>query len=336
MKRLSIVILNWNGRRFLERFLPSLTQSLPDYAEVVIADNASTDDSIDFLATHYPGIRVLRNERNEGFSRGYNLAMEQVNSEYFCLLNSDIEVTDHWIEPIIEMMDANETIAVVQPKIRSFAQPEMFEYAGASGGFIDKYGYPFCRGRVFSTLEKDNGQYDESIDIFWATGAAMFVRRDVYRTMGGLDEDFFAHMEEIDFCWRIKNAGFKIKVCPASVVLHVGGGTLPKNNSFKTFLNFRNNLFLLLKNLPENRLTKTLILRFFLDQVAALFFLLQLHIKDFCAVYKAMFAFAKNFKKCKAKRNTMPKLAFTDVYDGSVVFLNYFKGKHHFNGTNFF
>jgi len=309
---------------------------LPDYAELVVADNASTDDSIAFMQENYPAVRILRNERNEGFARGYNLAMEQIDSEYFCLLNSDIEVTDHWIEPIIEMMDANEKIAVVQPKILSYSQPEMFEYAGASGGFIDKYGYPFCRGRVFSTLEKDEGQYNDPIDIFWATGAAMFVRSDVYRTMGGLDDDFFAHMEEIDFCWRIKNAGFKIKVCPQSVVLHVGGGTLPKNNSFKTYLNFRNNLFLLLKNLPEERLTRTFILRFFLDQIAAVFFLLQFHFKDFIAVYKAMFAFAKRFKQCKAQRNTMPKLAYTDVYDGSVVFLNYFKGKHHFDGTKFF
>lgn len=336
MIRLSVVILNWNGRKFLERFLPSLVRSLPDYAEVVVADNASSDDSLVFLQEHYPDIRILRNDRNEGFARGYNLAMEQIDSEYFCLLNSDIEVTDHWIEPVIEMMDANEKIAVVQPKILSYAQPEMFEYAGASGGFIDKYGYPFCRGRVFSTLEKDEGQYDDPIDIFWATGAAMFVRSDVYRTMGGLDGDFFAHMEEIDFCWRIKNAGFKIKVCPQSSVLHVGGGTLPKNNSFKTYLNFRNNLFLLLKNLPDNRIARTFALRFFLDQIAAVFFLLQFHVKDFIAVYKAMFSFAKHYKECKAKRNTMPKLAYTDVYDGSVVFLNYFKRKRHFNGQQFF
>ena len=335
MSKLAIVILNWNGKRFLERFLPTLLRTLPDYAEVVVCDNASKDDSVAFMEEHFPQVKLLLNERNEGFARGYNHALQRVEAKYYCLLNSDIEVTDGWIEPVIEQMDANEKIAAVQPKLRSFDRRDEFEYAGASGGYIDKYGYPFCRGRVFSNVEKDRGQYDDVIDIFWATGAAMFVRSDVYHLMEGLDGDFFAHMEEIDFCWRIKNLGYKIKVNPASVVYHIGGGTLPKNNSYKTFLNFRNSLYLLIKNLPEERLAKTLILRFFLDQVAAFSFLAQGHFKDFTAVYKAIFTFARTYKQFYAKRNTFPKLAFQDCYPESVVKLHYLKRKKIFDGKSF-
>jgi hypothetical protein len=335
MSKLAIVILNWNGKRFLERFLPTLLRTLPDYAEVVVCDNASKDDSVAFMEEHFPQVKLLLNDRNEGFARGYNLALQRVEAKYYCLLNSDIEVTDGWIEPVIEQMDANEKIAAVQPKLRSFDRRDEFEYAGASGGYIDKYGYPFCRGRVFSNVEKDRGQYDDVIDIFWATGAAMFVRSDVYHLMEGLDGDFFAHMEEIDFCWRIKNLGYKIKVNPASVVYHIGGGTLPKNNSYKTFLNFRNSLYLLIKNLPEERLAKTLILRFFLDQVAAFSFLAQGHFKDFTAVYKAIFTFARTYKQFYAKRNTFPKLAFQDCYPESVVKLHYLKRKKIFDGKSF-
>lgn len=335
MAKLSIVILNWNGKSFLERFLPTLIQFLPEYAEIVVADNASMDDSVSFLEENYANIRILRNDKNYGFAQGYNIALEQVDAQYYCLLNSDIEVTEHWIEPIIALLDSNDTIAAVQPKLLSYDRRDEFEYAGAAGGFVDKYGYPFCRGRVFSNVEKDHGQYDTTEDIFWATGAALFVRSDVYRTMGGLDADFFAHMEEIDFCWRIKNAGYKIKCCTDSVVYHIGGGTLPKNNSFKTYLNFRNNLFLLLKNLPDERLTKTFVVKFFLDQVAAVFFLLQGHFKDFTAVYKAMHSFYKDYKVCKAKRNTLPKMAFSDTYPKSIVFLHYFQRKKFFDGKNF-
>ncbi len=335
MTKLAIVILNWNGKRFLEQFLPSLVRSLPDYAEIVVADNASTDGSVRFLKECHPDVCVLEHAHNEGFAQGYNMALAHIEAQYYCLLNSDIEVTEHWIEPVIEMMDANPTIAAVQPKLLSYSNRDEFEYAGACGGYIDKYGYPFCRGRVFESLEKDYGQYDSEADIFWATGAALFVRSDVYRTMGGLDPDFFAHMEEIDFCWRIKNAGYKIKVNPASVVYHIGGGTLPKNNAFKTYLNFRNNLFLLLKNLPEERLTVTFALRFFLDQLAAFAFLLQGHFKDFVAVYKAMFQFYSRYKEFKAKRNTLPKLAFADTFPESVVFIHYFKRKKRFDGHKF-
>jgi hypothetical protein len=335
MSKLAVVILNWNGRQFLERFLPTLLRTLPDYAEAVVCDNASEDDSVAFLRENFPQVTLLQNERNEGFALGYNLALQRVEAKYYCLLNSDIEVTDGWIEPVIEQMDANEKIAAVQPKLLSFDRRDEFEYAGASGGFIDKYGYPFCRGRVFGNVEKDHGQYDTVTDIFWATGAAMFVRSDVFHLMEGLDGDFFAHMEEIDFCWRIKNLGYKIKVNPASVVYHIGGGTLPKNNSYKTFLNFRNSLYLLIKNLPDERICKTLILRFFLDQVAAFSFLAQGHVKDFTAVYKALYTVARTYKQFLAKRNTFPKLAFQDCYPESVVKLHYLKRKTKFDGKSF-
>ena len=335
MAKLAVVILNWNGRKYLEQFLPTLLKTLPDYAEAVVCDNASTDDSVAFMQEHFPQVRLLLNERNEGFARGYNLALQRVEAKYYCLLNSDIEVADGWIEPVIEQMDANEKIAAVQPKLLSFHHRDEFEYAGASGGFIDKYGYPFCRGRVFANVEKDEGQYDTVEDVFWATGAAMFVRSEVYHTMGGLDDDFFAHMEEIDFCWRIKNIGFKIKVNPASVVYHIGGGTLPKNNSLKTFLNFRNSLYLHIKNLPEERLVKTMVIRFFLDQVAAFSFLAQGHVKDFGAVYKALFTVARTWKHYHAKRSTLPKLAFQDCYPESVVKLHYLKRKKIFDGKSF-
>jgi len=335
MVKLSVVILNWNGRRYLEQFLPRLLETLPDYAEAVVCDNASTDDSVAFMREHFPQIRLLLNDRNEGFAKGYNLALQRVEARYYCLLNSDIEVADGWIEPVIEQMDANEKIAAVQPKLLSYSCRDEFEYAGASGGFIDKYGYPFCRGRVFSNVEKDHGQYDTVEDVFWATGAAMFVRSEVYHTMGGLDDDFFAHMEEIDFCWRIKNIGYKIKVNPASVVYHIGGGTLPKNNPMKTFLNFRNSLYLLIKNLPEERLKKTMIIRFFLDQVAAFSFLAQGHFKDFTAVYKALITVSRTYKQFMAKRSTLPKLAFQDCYPESVVKLHYLKRKKYFDGKSF-
>ena len=335
MSKLAVVILNWNGKRFLERFLPTLLKTLPDYAEAVVCDNASEDDSVAFLKEHFPQVKLLLNEHNEGFARGYNLALERVEAKYYCLLNSDIEVTDGWIEPVIKLMDANEKIAAVQPKLLSYDRRDEFEYAGACGGFIDKYGYPFCRGRVFGNVEKDRGQYDDVIDVFWATGAAMFVRSDVYHLMEGLDGDFFAHMEEIDFCWRIKNLGYKIKVNPASVVYHIGGGTLPKNNSYKTLLNFRNSLYLLMMNLPDERVRKTLVLRFFLDQVAAFSFLAQGHVKDFKAVYKALFTVARTYKQFQAKRNTFPKLAFQDCYPESVVKLHYLKRKKIFDGKSF-
>ena len=332
--KLAIVILNWNGRKFLEEFLPTLVARTPQWAEIIVADNASTDDSLPFMQERYPSIRIIRNDRNYGFAAGYNVALAQVEAEYYCLLNSDIEVAEGWVEPVIGLLDSDPQIAAVQPKIRSFHERDRFEYAGACGGYIDKYGYPFCRGRVFSTVEEDHGQYDSPVDIFWATGAALFVRSSVYRELGGLDDDFFAHMEEIDLCWRIRNHGYRILVEPRSVVFHVGGGTLPKENAFKTFLNFRNNHFLLLKNLPKRRLIPTFLMRLLLDNVAALSFLIQGHTKDFTAVYKAHWEILKKNKHFRNKRTGQPFAAYRDVWHTPILVEYHLKGRHYFNGTS--
>ena len=336
MLKLAIVILNWNGERYLRQFLPTLLRNIPDYAEVIIADNASSDGSLAFLREEYPQIRVIVHPQNGGFSKGYNDAFQQIEAEYYCLLNSDIEVPEHWVEPVMELFESDDTIAAIQPKIISYHDRTKFEYAGASGGFIDKYGYPFCRGRVFDTLEEDHHQYDDAIPVFWATGAALFVRSAVYHQLGGLDEDFFAHMEEIDFCWRIKKAGYKLMIEPKSFVYHIGGGTLPKNNSHKTYLNFRNNLCLLLKNLPKNRLFITFAMRLVLDNVAAFSFLLKGNASDFTAVYKAHAAFLRMRKAMKGKRTGNEGVAFKDTWPASIVFLNYVGRKKHFDGHRFF
>ncbi len=333
--KLAIVILNWNGKDFLQRFLPILLNHCPDWAEIIIADNDSRDGSVNMLAQKFPDLRVIVNATNGGFSKGYNEALKLVDAEYYCLLNSDIEVTEKWIEPIITMMDQDREIAAVQPKLLSYHDRSSFEYAGAAGGFLDKYGYPFCRGRLFEVVEKDRGQYDTIMEIFWATGAALFVRSSIYHEVGGLDEDFFAHMEEIDFCWRIKNRGHKIMVNPQSVVYHIGGGTLPKNNSLKTFLNFRNNHYLLIKNLPKRRLWITVIVRFFLDNIAAVAFLFQGHGKDFIAVYKAMGSSMRGFRKIWRKRDHTLKTGYRDTCKKSIVFLHYLGRKRYFDGKHF-
>lgn len=332
MKQLAIVILNWNGRHFLEKFLPTLLANCNEDSEVVIIDNASSDDSVAFLAENYPQLRVIINEENYGFAKGYNVGLRQIEAKYYCLLNSDIEVTPQWTEPVIAQMEADEQIAAVQPKLLSYHNRKQFEYAGAAGGFLDKYGYPFCRGRFFDVLEEDDGQYDSDIQIFWASGAALFVRSEIFHKLGGLDDDFFAHMEEIDFCWRINNAGYKIMCNPQSVVYHIGGGTLPKDNSFKTYLNYRNDLFLLLKNLPKRRLFITFFIRFFLDILAAFVFLLQGHKKDFTAVFRAMREFWKGAKAMKQKRGQITEQAYHQTYPHSIVFARFIKRKKYFDG----
>jgi len=309
-------------------------QYAPSYSEIIVADNASTDNSVVFLKTHYPEIRIIQNNENGGFSKGYNDALKQIDAEYYCLLNSDVEVTEHWVEPIIHLLDNQPEVAVVQPKLLSYFNKEQFEYAGASGGFIDFLGYPFCRGRVFEHLEKDTGKYDEATEVFWATGAALFVRSEIFHKVNGLDEDFFAHMEEIDFCWRVKSLGYKIMVEPKSVIYHIGGGTLPKKNSQKTYLNFRNNLFLLLKNLPKNKLFPILFIRFPLDQIAALFFLFQGHWEDTWAVFRAQLSFIRQWCKMKRKRNHIKKQIYQQTFQKSIVFEHYIKKKNKFNGIN--
>ncbi len=289
----AVVILNWNGKNFLEKFLPSVLTSTYRNIQIIVADNASTDDSIVFLQQHFPTIQIIENDTNEGFAKGYNTALKQVTAKYFVLLNSDVEVTANWIEPIIELMENNTTIAACQPKILDYKNKTYFEYAGACGGFIDALGYPFARGRVLEKIEEDKGQYNDAIPCFWATGAAMFVRASVYKQLGGLDEYFFAHQEEIDLCWRMQLSGYKVYVQPASVVYHVGGGTLPKGNTKKTYLNFRNNLIMLWKNTATKNLILKLPIRFSLDALAAYKGLFNGDVGYFFAIIKAHIHFAK-------------------------------------------
>ncbi|MEO6731548.1 MAG: glycosyltransferase family 2 protein [Ferruginibacter sp.] len=289
----SIVILNWNGKAFLQKFLPFVINSTYTNKRVIVADNASTDDSINYLKQYFPQVEILVNKYNEGFARGYNTALGQVKSDYYVLLNNDVEVMPGWIEPVIELMENDVSIAACQPKILNYNQRDFFEYAGACGGWLDKLGYPFARGRVFDTLEKDNGQYDDASACFWASGAAMFVKAAAYHRLGGLDEYFFAHQEEIDFCWRLQLAGYKIYVQPASVVYHVGGGTLAKESHLKTFLNFRNNLVMLVKNLPVGTAIFTIATRIILDLIAACKELLGGNSGFFLAIMKAHLYFLK-------------------------------------------
>ena len=327
----AVVILNWNGKKFLEQFLPALVKYSGDDAELIVADNASTDDSIQFLRTNYPAIRIIENPRNLGFPGGYNAALDKVSADYYILLNSDIEVTPNWILPVIGMMDKDQSIAACQPRILSWYEKNRFEYAGAAGGFIDLYGYPFCRGRLFLELEEDHGQYNDPVEIFWASGACMFVRADVFHKLGGLDEDFFAHMEEIDFCWRLQNEGFRVMYCPGSTVYHIGGGTLPKRSSVKTYLNFRNNFILLYKNLPEEFLFRVFSRRLILDGIAAFKFLFTAGTGDFLAVIKAHFSFWALLRKTKAKRKQLKQGALRNVYRKNIVTEHFLKGKKYFS-----
>ncbi len=331
MARVAVVILNWNGREFLRNFLPSVIANSKDIADVIVADNASTDSSIEFLQDNFPDVRIITNRTNGGFARGYNEALAEVDADYFVLLNSDIEVTPNWIQPVIALMESDKSIAACQPKLLSYYDREKFEYAGAAGGFIDKYGYPFCRGRVFQHIETDEGQYDDSIEIFWATGACMFVRADLYRQFNGLDADFFAHMEEIDFCWRLKNGGYKIMYCPDSVVYHVGGGTLPKKSSQKTYLNFRNNLALLYKNLPTRMVIPVFIVRFPLDGIAAFKFLLDGGFRDFYAVLRAHLYFYSHILELRRKRKLLSNTMVHGIYKKNLVKEYYIHKKTTFN-----
>lgn len=297
MDKLAIVILNWNGEKMLRQYLPSVIQYSRDEATVYVADNASTDNSMELLRTHFPEVKLVILEKNWGFAEGYNKALKQIDAEYYLLLNSDIEVTHHWLTPMIEFLDSHDDVAACQPKLLSIFDKDRFEYAGASGGYLDRFGYPFCRGRIFETVEKDNGQYDYATDILWATGAALMIRATDYWEAGGLDGRFFAHNEEIDLCWRLRIMGRRIVCLPESYVYHVGGGTLPKGNPMKTFLNFRNNLTMLYKCLPDEELKYVMRWRWWLDYLAAWeMLILKRNIGDFKAIYRARRAF-KRWKK---------------------------------------
>ena len=307
-KKTAVVILNWNGREMLGRFLASVVECSADEAEVYVADNASTDDSVRFLQTHFPEVRLILLDRNWGFAEGYNKALSQIEAEYYVLLNSDVEVTPQWLRPMREFMDAHPDVAACQPKLLAEARRDAFEYAGAAGGFIDRLGYPFCRGRIFDVVEDDHGQYDEPSEIMWATGACMMVRADDYHRAGGLDARFFAHNEEIDLCWRLRTMGKKVFCITQSKVYHVGGGTLPKENPMKTFLNFRNNLTMLYKNLPDDELRNVMRWRWVLDYVAAFYTLVfNRNVGDFKAIFRARRAFRKWLPEFRADRERIQK-----------------------------
>lgn len=322
MDKIAVVILNWNGIKLLEQFLPSVIQFSSD-AAIYVADNASTDDSLKFVQQHFPTVKIIKNTGNHGFARGYNDALKEVNAEIYALVNSDIEVTENWLKPIIETFEAEKQTAIIQPKILDFKNKEYFEYAGAAGGFVDKYGYPFCRGRIFDTIEKDNGQYDDNCEIFWASGACFFIRKEVYDELEGFDESFFAHQEEIDLCWRTSNEGHIIKYNPKSVVYHVGGATLQQGNPKKTYLNFRNSLLMLVKNLPKRKLFFIILFRMILDGIAGIRFLTQGKIKHALAVLHAHFSFYCMSVSYLKKRKDFQIQKYYIVK--SIVFIYYIK-----------
>jgi len=286
--KIAVIILNWNGQKLLEQFLPSVIQYSKE-ATVYVADNASTDNSISFVKENFPSVKIIKNTENFGFAKGYNDALQHVEEEIYALVNSDIEVTENWLQPIFSLFEKEPKTAIIQPKILDFKNKEYFEYAGAGGGFIDKYGYPYCRGRVFETIEKDNGQYNDTIEVFWASGACFFIRKEVFHELNGFDSDFFAHQEEIDLCWRAFNKNHTVKYCGASTVYHVGGATLDAGSPKKTFLNFRNSLWMLLKNLPKSQLLPIVLVRMVLDGVAGIRFLFQGKPKHLWAVLQSHF-----------------------------------------------
>ena len=330
----SIVILNWNGSNMLKKFLPSVLACSAN-AEVVVADNASTDGSLDLLRSSFPEVRLIVLDRNYGFAEGYNKALEQVKAHYYVLLNSDVEVGEGWLQPLVAFLDKHAGYCACQPKLRAYHAPDSFEYAGASGGFLDRYGYPFCRGRLFSTVEKDEGQYDTTADVLWATGACLVIRSDDYWRAGGLDARFFAHNEEIDLCWRLRLAGRRIACVPESTVWHVGGGTLPKSNPMKTYLNFRNNLTMLYKNLSEQELKKVMRVRRVLDYVAALQMLLTGKPGEMKAVIKARRDFAKWKPLFRQDRlliqNSRKVDSIAEIYPRSLLACYYLRGKKLFS-----
>ena len=301
MNKIAIVILNWNGRKLLEQFIPSIVQ-FSDGAAIYVADNASTDDSVAFIQTNYPQIKIIQNKDNFGFAKGYNEALKEVEEEIYALVNSDIEVTENWLQPILDIFESDAKVAIIQPKILDFKDKTRFEYAGAGGGFIDKYGYPFCRGRIFDSIETDNGQYNDTSEIFWASGACFFIRKEVYRKLNGFDDHFFAHQEEIDLCWRAFNTNWLAMYCGNSTVYHVGGATLHVSNPNKTYLNFRNSLLMLVKNVPKNKMFTVLFVRLILDGIAGFQFLFKGKPGHFWAVLSAHFSFYFLFRSALQKR----------------------------------
>jgi len=324
--KIAVVILNWNGRKLLEQFLPSIEKYSPN-AEVIIADNDSDDDSIEFVEKHYPNFRIIKNKENGGYARGYNQALQHVDADVFALVNSDIEVTEGWLSSVEKLYNENSEVSIIQPKILDFKDKSKFEFAGATGGFIDKLGYPYCRGRIFTEIEEDKGQYNETTEIFWASGACFFIKADVFKETGGFDEDYFAHMEEIDLCWRAHNLGRRAFYCPESVVYHVGGATLQESNPHKTYLNFRNSLFTVLKNAPYRKVPMLIISRLILDGVAGVKFVLEGNGKHTIAIIKAHFSFYKMMRKMLNKRDNREPYSNKYYVHKCIVFQFYILGR---------
>ena len=325
--KISIVILNWNGSGFLQRFLPSVVDHSSGIAEVIVADNGSSDDSRIIVETLFPSVTYLQLEQNFGFAGGYNKALQQIQNEFIVLLNSDVEVTEGWLEPMLKLMESDYSIGAIQPKILSLNRPTHFEYAGAAGGFIDKFGYPFCRGRILQEVEKDLGQYNDCLNVSWASGACMMVRSSVWQECGGFDVDFWAHMEEIDLCWRMHHLGYSVKFCPESVVYHLGGGTLNYNHPMKIYLNFRNNLYLLYKNLPPSQLLLVLPFRMILDGLAAFTFIFKGEFGAFLKVLTAHLKFYRQLPLLMKKRRMILRTAKKDTHNlmaSKSILWNYF------------
>jgi GT2 family glycosyltransferase len=327
--KIAIVILNWNGQKLLEKFLPSVVNFSSELAQIYVADNASTDASIKYVKEFYPSVKIIENTTNGGYAKGYNDALATVEADIYCLLNSDVEVTKDWLKPVVNVFKREKKTAIIQPKLLDFKDKNKFEYAGAAGGFLDLYGYPYCRGRIFNNLEIDNGQYNRTSDIFWASGACLFIRSKIYHQLEGLDEDYFAHQEEIDLCWRTQHIGYNVRYVGTSTVFHVGGATLLENNPQKTYLNFRNSLLNLVKNVPKKWFLLLIISRLILDGIAGIKFLIELKPMHTFAVLRAHISFYKNFFKFLRKRKKIQKKQGYNLHT-SIVWQYFVLGRKKF------
>ncbi|MFD0992947.1 glycosyltransferase family 2 protein [Tenacibaculum geojense] len=325
----AIVILNWNGKQLLEQFLPAIVSYNQENADIYVADNASTDDSITYVQKYFPTVKIVINKENGGYAKGYNDALQQIEADIYCLINSDIEVTKNWLTPILNVFREEENTAIIQPKLLDYKNKNKFEYAGAGGGFVDFFGYPYCRGRVFNSLETDNGQFNDITEIFWASGACFFIRSDVFHKLKGFDEDYFAHQEEIDLCWRTQNEGYTIKYVGASTVYHVGGATLQESNPHKTYLNFRNSLFTVLKNVPKQYIFQTIFARLVLDGIAGIKFAFELRPVHTLSILKAHASFYKNLRKFIKKRRQLQRKSDYNIHT-SIVWQYFLLGRKKF------
>ena len=327
--KVAVVILNWNGEKLLEQFLPSIVNFSAEQAYIYVADNASSDHSVSYVKEHFPAVKIIENATNGGYAKGYNDALQSIKADIYCLINSDVEVTENWLPPIMEVFQKEENTAIIQPKLLDFKDKTQFEYAGAGGGFIDLYGYPYCRGRVFNRLETDKGQFDDITEIFWASGACFFIRSEVYHKLGGFDEDYFAHQEEVDLCWRVQNEGYDVKYVGTSTVFHVGGATLQESNPQKTFLNFRNSLLNVIKNVPKQWFLFVVFSRLILDGIAGIKFLLELRPIHTWAILRAHLSLYKNFFKFLKKRRKLQKKYEYNLHT-SIVWQYFILGRRKF------